>query len=121
MPKSYLANEPACQRAELYVFDPYVQVAARLQARFIRYQLTKWELLLRAWWYLERLSGGLPVLVYHELFLRSMSGPTLLAIQERLDWYTSFGFAETQKRLSSLLLKSAEDLEDTATYATRFS
>ncbi|MBF0903734.1 MAG: histone acetyltransferase, partial [Atopobium sp.] len=32
MPKSYLANEPACQRAELTFFDPYVQVAARLQA-----------------------------------------------------------------------------------------
>lgn len=30
MPKSYLANEPACQRAERAFFDPYLQVRARL-------------------------------------------------------------------------------------------
>lgn len=30
MPKSYLADEPACQRAERCSFDPYLQVAARL-------------------------------------------------------------------------------------------
>lgn len=32
MPKSYLANEPACQRAERTWFDPYLQVAARLRS-----------------------------------------------------------------------------------------
>ena len=32
MPKSYLADEPACQRAERCCFDPYLQVAARLKA-----------------------------------------------------------------------------------------
>ncbi len=31
MPKSYLADEPACQRAERCSFDPYLQVAARLR------------------------------------------------------------------------------------------
>lgn len=30
MPKSYIADEPACQRAERCCFDPYLQVAARL-------------------------------------------------------------------------------------------
>ncbi len=30
MPKSYLADEPACQRAERNCFDPYLQVTARL-------------------------------------------------------------------------------------------
>lgn len=30
MPKSYLANEPACQRAEQNYFDPYLQVHSRL-------------------------------------------------------------------------------------------
>ena len=30
MPKSYLSNEPACQRAERNFFDPYLQVRARL-------------------------------------------------------------------------------------------
>lgn len=31
MPKSYLADEPACQRAERNWFDPYLQVALRLR------------------------------------------------------------------------------------------
>ncbi len=30
MPKSYLADEPACQRAEHNYFDPYLQVTSRL-------------------------------------------------------------------------------------------
>jgi len=32
MPKSYLSDEPACQRAERNFFDPYLQVQDRLQA-----------------------------------------------------------------------------------------
>ena len=32
MPKSYLSNEPACQRAERNFFDPYLQVVSRLRA-----------------------------------------------------------------------------------------
>ncbi len=32
MPKSYLANEPACQRAEQSFFDPFLQVSIRLRA-----------------------------------------------------------------------------------------
>lgn len=30
MPKSYLSDEPACQRAEMAYFDPYLQVVRRL-------------------------------------------------------------------------------------------
>lgn len=32
MPKSYLHDEPACQRAERLFFDPFLQVASRLRA-----------------------------------------------------------------------------------------
>ena len=32
MPKSYLSDEPACQRAERNYFDPYLQVVSRLRA-----------------------------------------------------------------------------------------
>ena len=32
MPKSYINNEPACQRAERNFFDPYLQVVSRLRA-----------------------------------------------------------------------------------------
>ena len=35
MPKSYVADEPACQRAERNWFDPYLQVASRLRALII--------------------------------------------------------------------------------------
>ncbi|MGO5475146.1 elongator complex protein 3 [Parafannyhessea sp. LCP19S3_B1] len=34
MPKSYLSNEPACQRAEQNFFDPYLQVMTRLTALY---------------------------------------------------------------------------------------
>ncbi|MBE6463972.1 MAG: tRNA uridine(34) 5-carboxymethylaminomethyl modification radical SAM/GNAT enzyme Elp3 [Eggerthellaceae bacterium] len=32
MPKSYLSDEPACQRAERAYFDPYLQVVSRMKA-----------------------------------------------------------------------------------------
>lgn len=32
MPKSYMSDEPACQRAERNCFDPYLQVTSRLRA-----------------------------------------------------------------------------------------
>jgi elongator complex protein 3 len=32
MPKSYLSDEPVCQRAEIAYFDPYLQTASRLRA-----------------------------------------------------------------------------------------
>ena len=31
MPKSYLSDEPACQRAERAYFDPYLQVVSRMK------------------------------------------------------------------------------------------
>lgn len=34
MPKSYIHNEPACQRAERWAFDPYMQVKSRLTALY---------------------------------------------------------------------------------------
>ncbi len=35
MPKSYLANEPACMRAVLTEFDPYKQVDARIKSLYL--------------------------------------------------------------------------------------
>ncbi len=35
MPKSYLASEPACQRAEQCCFDPYLQVTSRLRTLYL--------------------------------------------------------------------------------------
>ncbi len=46
MPKSYLANEPACMRAVLTKFDPYKQVEARLNSlQFTGHATDKIELI----------------------------------------------------------------------------
>ncbi|MBQ9955268.1 MAG: tRNA uridine(34) 5-carboxymethylaminomethyl modification radical SAM/GNAT enzyme Elp3 [Eggerthellaceae bacterium] len=46
MPKSYLTDEPACQRAERNYFDPYLQVASRMKAlREMGHETDKIELI----------------------------------------------------------------------------
>lgn len=46
MPKSYLSDEPGCQRAEQYGFDPYLQTYGRLDAlRAIGHGTAKVELI----------------------------------------------------------------------------
>ncbi len=46
MPKSYLTDEPACQRAERNYFDPYLQVASRMKAlREMGHETDKVELI----------------------------------------------------------------------------
>lgn len=47
MPKSYLANEPGAQRAELNFFDPYLQVMNRLHAlKAMGHNLSKVEIII---------------------------------------------------------------------------
>ena len=47
MPKSYIANEPACQRAQRWNFDPYLQVTSRLAALFdMGHNIDKIELII---------------------------------------------------------------------------
>ena len=46
MPKSYIGDEPACQRARQYRFDPYLQVHMRLKAlRQMGHSIDKVELI----------------------------------------------------------------------------
>ncbi|MCL2492154.1 MAG: radical SAM protein [Coriobacteriia bacterium] len=46
MPKSYLSDEPACQRAERNFFDPYLQVSSRLRVlRLMGHATDKIELI----------------------------------------------------------------------------
>ena len=122
MPKSYLANEPACQRAELTFFDPYVQVAARLQALHqMGHSTDKVELIVLGgtwsdypesyqYWFIKELFRALnewPDAPQH--------------IQERLDWYTSFGLQNSEEALSSFVAEQqAAVFEDTATYNQAF-
>lgn len=122
MPKSYLANEPACQRAELTFFDPYVQVAARLQALHqMGHSTDKVELIVLGgtwsdypesyqYWFIKELFRALN---------EWPSSPN--HIQERLDWYTSFGLKNTEDALSSFVAEQqAAVFDDTATYNQAF-
>ena len=122
MPKSYLANEPACQRAELTFFDPYVQVAARLQALHqMGHSTDKVELIVLGgtwsdypesyqYWFIKELFRALnewPNSPHH--------------IQERLNWYTSFGLQNSEEALSSFVAEQqAAVFYDAATYNQAF-
>ena len=122
MPKSYLANEPACQRAELTFFDPYVQVAARLQALYqMGHSTDKVELIVLGgtwsdypesyqYWFIKELFRALN---------EWPSSPN--HIQERLNWYTSFGLQNSEEALSSFVAEQqAAVFNDTATYNQAF-
>ena len=122
MPKSYLANEPACQRAELTFFDPYVQVAARLQALHqMGHSTDKVELIVLGgtwsdypesyqYWFIKELFRALN---------EWPSSPN--HILERLNWYTSFGLQNSEEALSSFVAEQqAAVFEDTATYNQAF-
>ena len=122
MPKSYLANEPACQRAELTFFDPYVQVAARLQALHqMGHSTDKVELIvLGGTW--SDYPEGYQYWFIKELFRALNDWPSSPSyIQERLDWYTSFGLQNSEDALSSFVAEQqAAVFEDTATYNQAF-
>lgn len=122
MPKSYLANEPACQRAELTFFDPYVQVAARLQALHqMGHSTDKVELIvLGGTW--SDYPEGYQYWFIKELFRALNEWPNSPShIQKRLDWYTSFGLKNTEETLSSFVAQQqAAVFDDTATYNQAF-
>lgn len=122
MPKSYLANEPACQRAELTFFDPYVQVAARLQALHqMGHSTDKVELIvLGGTW--SDYPEGYQYWFIKELFRALNEWPNSPShIQERLNWYTSFGLQNSEEALSSFVAEQqAAVLDDTATYNQAF-
>ena len=122
MPKSYLANEPACQRAELTFFDPYVQVAARLQALHqMGHSTDKVELIvLGGTW--SDYPEGYQYWFIKELFRALNEWPNSPSyIQDRLDWYSSFGVQNTEEALSSFVAEQqAAVFDDTATYNQAF-
>ena len=122
MPKSYLANEPACQRAELTFFDPYVQVAARLQALHqMGHSTDKVELIvLGGTW--SDYPEGYQYWFIKELFRALNEWPNSPShIQESLDWYISFGLQNSEEALSSFVAEQqAAVFDDTVTYNQAF-
>ena len=122
MPKSYLANEPACQRAELTFFDPYVQVAARLQALHqMGHSTDKVELIvLGGTW--SDYPESYQYWFIKELFRALNEWPNSPNhIKERLNWYISFGLQNSEEALSSFVAEQqAAVFDDTATYNQAF-
>ena len=122
MPKSYLANEPACQRAELTFFDPYVQVAARLQALHqMGHSTDKVELIvLGGTW--SDYPEGYQYWFIKELFRALNEWPSSPNhIKERLNWYTSFGLQNSEEALSSFVAKQQKAIfDDNTTYNQAF-
>ena len=122
MPKSYLANEPACQRAELTFFDPYVQVAARLQALHqMGHSTDKVELIvLGGTW--SDYPESYQYWFIKELFRALNEWPNSPShVQERLNWYTSFGLQNTEETLSSFVAEQQKAIfDDNTTYNQAF-
>lgn len=122
MPKSYLANEPACQRAELTFFDPYVQVAARLQALHqMGHSTDKVELIvLGGTW--SDYPESYQYWFIKELFRALNEWPNSPNhIKERLNWYTSFGLQNSEEALSSFVAEQqAAVFDDNTTYNQAF-
>lgn len=122
MPKSYLANEPACQRAELTFFDPYVQVAARLQALHqMGHSTDKVELIvLGGTW--SDYPESYQYWFIKELFRALNEWPNSPShIQERLNWYSSFGLQNSEEALSSFVAEQqAAVFDDIVTYNQAF-
>ena len=122
MPKSYLANEPACQRAELTFFDPYVQVAARLQALHqMGHSTDKVELIvLGGTW--SDYPESYQYWFIKELFRALNEWPNSPShIQERLNWYASFGLQNTEEILSFFVAEQQKAIfDDNTTYNQAF-
>ena len=113
MPKSYLSDEPACQRAERNFFDPYLQVRSRLRALLEMGHVTdKVELIVLGgtWsdypeayqtWFVAELFRGL-----NDFDTAPDTGATYakaagLAAEERDRFYCSCGLTFAREELAS--------------------
>lgn len=112
MPKSYLHDEPACQRAERNYFDPYLQVVSRLNALIAMGHATdKVELIVLGgtwtgypatyrFWFVTRLFEALndapEMRTYKEAAIRAS--------------YQQAGIADGAEELTSFVQKIQQDL-----------
>ena len=96
MPKSYLHDEPACQRAERNCFDPYLQVASRLRALdAMGDPCDKVELIVLGGTF-EDYSVDYQIWFVHELFRalnEAFSDDARAHASERRDAYRSIGIS----------------------------
>ena len=110
MPKSYLHDEPACQRAERNWFDPYLQVTARLRTLHQMGHVTdKVELIvLGGTW--SDYPEAYQIWYMHELFraLNGMGGEAVVEreTQVRRERYRSAGIANERDDLAAWAAKA---------------
>lgn len=104
MPKSYLANEPACQRAEHNFFDPYLQVAARLRALSqMGHSIDKIELIvLGGTW--SDYPRAYQIWFIRELFRALNDWPIAKeTLRQRYDHYRRLGLTNSPAQLSKFV------------------
>lgn len=109
MPKSYLHNEPACQRAEHVFFDPYLQVALRLRTLGqMGHPTDKVEIIvLGGTW--SDYPEAYQTWFVHELFRAANDWPAPSAeLQEREEHYRHLGFDNDE---GVLIAKSKNEQE----------
>lgn len=113
MPKSYIANEPACQRAEQAFFDPYIQVASRLRALHqMGHAVDKIELIvLGGTWSDYPVSYQLWFI--RELFRALNEWPACADnVDTRMDWYRSFGLTNQDAELQRFVHDAQEQVNE---------
>ncbi len=124
MPKSYLTDEPACQRAERNFFDPYLQVASRLRTLTqMGHTTDKVELIVLGgtWsdypqsyqvWFVTELFRAL-----NDLGREDAASYVETQVQKREDSYKAFGIQNERDVLRSALQEVQQQvLEGALTY-----
>ena len=121
MPKSYLSDEPVCQRAERNYFDPYLQVAARLRALTRMGHVTdKVELIVLGgtWsdypkayqiWFIKELFRALNEVKMSDA--GSLQKHDDESAHKRIEFYRSCGLSNA-KEDAQAFVKSAQELVD---------
>ncbi|MDR2714273.1 MAG: tRNA uridine(34) 5-carboxymethylaminomethyl modification radical SAM/GNAT enzyme Elp3 [Coriobacteriales bacterium] len=121
MPKSYLSDEPACQRAERNFFDPYLQVSSRLRTLTeMGHPTDKIELIVLGgtWsdypeayqiWFITELfralnEAGIPSEAENPL------GAGKDAAGQRREFYLSHGLSSDEAELKAFVHKAQQDI-----------
>lgn len=117
MPKSYLSDEPACQRAEMAWFDPYLQVVRRLTVlQDMGHNIDKVELIVLGGTF-DDYSEQYRHWFIHQLFeaLDDFSDDTALEGATRRErFYRSIGSSNDPEKLRSTTLELQTSIDDGA-------
>ncbi|WP_350455158.1 elongator complex protein 3 [Slackia heliotrinireducens] len=113
MPKSYLSDEPVCQRAERSWFDPYLQMTSRIRALTDMGHVTdKVEVIILGGTWCDYPQEYQTWFVC-ELFRALNDGDAAEAhAKERRAWYRSTGLSNDRDRLKSIAAPLQEQVND---------